>query len=319
MNTQPSPAPLAHAGMLLRTLIVGLSFPLVSALGDDLPLNLLTALRFFVALLATLPFLPRRTNTWQPVVQAYVLYWLMGACLAAFFATQFWVAQSISSVSMASLFVSAPLFTFVIASFFRLERINFRLLSLLVAGATGALLLVRVEASAGAFTVGAVESAYLLGCVALALHPVLSNWGLSKGWLSSDAATRSAWSLLTAAVLMTIVGLLQESPVELLRLSGSDLLILFYLGVFSSGLTFWLSQRAVPTLSPTEIMAYSYLVPLVSLLLLLASEPSRLSWHWLPGIALVLYCTCTLLTGNHGNRPVSKAELIQSSSSKLRN
>ncbi len=302
MKPLPSPAPMAHAGMLLRTLIVGLSFPLVAALGNDLPLNLLTALRFFVALLATLPFLPKATGTWHPGVQGYVLYWLMGACLAAFFATQFWVAQSISSVSMASLFVSAPLFTFVIASFFGLERVNFRLLSLLVAGATGALLLVREEASAGAFAIGRVETAYLLGCVALALHPVLSNWGLSRGWLTNDAATRSAWSLLTAAVLMTILGLLQESPVDLLRLSGSDLLIVLYLGVFSSGLTFWLSQRAVPVLSPTEIMAYSYLVPVISLALLLINEPSRLSWQWLPGTGLVLYCTCTLLWGNDDKR-----------------
>jgi len=296
MTSPSSSIPLAHGGMLLRTLIVGLSFPLVTTLSAGLPLNLLTALRFFVALLALLPFLPRRADTRHSALSGYVLYWLMGACLAAFFATQFWVAQSISSVSMASLFVSAPLFTFAICWAFGLERIELRLLSLLIAGAIGALLLVRVEASAGAFRIGGSEAAYLLGCVALALHPVLSNWGLRKGWLASDAATRSAWSLLTASALMTVLGLFMESPADLLRMADKDLLILAYLGVFSSGLTFWLSQRAVPVLSPTEIMAYSYLVPLVSLFLLLLNDPMRLSWHWLPGIILVLYCTGSLLS-----------------------
>ena len=301
----------AHAGMLLRTLIVGVSFPLVTFLPGDLPLNLLTALRFLIALIAMLPFLPQGGDIWRPGLIGHALYWLMGACLAGFFCTQFWVAQSVSSVSMASLFVSAPLFTFCLAWIFGLERIEFRLLSLLLSGATGALLLVRAEAAAGEFRIGGEEIAYLSGCVALALHPVLSNWGLRRGWLAEDAAARSAWSLLTATVLMTILGLALESPAGLLRMTSRDTLILLYLGVLSSGLTFWLSQRAVSVLSPTEIMAYSYLVPLVSIFLLLTTEPTRLSWSWLPGTALVLYCAFTLLTRGHGEAVLANRNLTE--------
>ena len=304
----------AHAGLLLRSLIVGLSFPIVTLLSPSLPLNFVTSLRFLVALIALLPFIPRKAEVFRLGLPALCLYWLMGMCLAAFFGTMFWIAPRVSPVSMASLFVCVPLFTFLLSVVFRVERGNLQVLVLLLIGGLGALFLVRVEAGNSEFSLGAEERAYLLGCAGMALYPVLSKWGLQRGWLVKDAVVRSAWGLLSGSISMAILGLILESPSDLVKMNFQDALVLLYLGVFSSSLTFWLSQRAMIVLNPSEIVAYTYLVLLVSMLLLFVEDPARIGLSQLLGVVLVLICTASLLIRNRvGKIAVAQNRLIRNS------
>tara|TARA_R110001599_G_scaffold149429_1_gene333293 strand:- start:347 stop:1267 length:921 start_codon:yes stop_codon:yes gene_type:complete len=304
MSLIEQPLHQAHAGLLLRSLIVGLSFPIVTLLSPGLPLNFVTAIRFLVALIALLPFIPWEEAVFKLSLPALGLYWLMGLCLAAFFGTMFWIAPRVSSVSMASLFVCVPLFTFLLSAVFRIERFNFKMLGLLLIGGLGALLLVRVEANSSEFYLGAEELAYLLGCGGMALYPVLSKWGLQRGWLVKNAAVRSAWGLLAGSISMAALGLILESPKDLGQMNFRDVLVLLYLGVFSSSLTFWLSQRAMLVLNPSEIVAYTYLVPLVSMLFLFVENPTLIGVDQLLGVVLVLFCTASLLNRNRAQKIV---------------
>lgn len=302
MSLIEEPLHQAHAGLLLRSLVVGLSFPIITLLSPGLPLNFVTALRFLVALIALLPFIPKDAEVLKLGLPALGLYWLMGMCLAAFFGTMFWVAPQVSPVSMASLFVCVPLFTFLLSAVFRVERVNLQKLGLLLIGGLGAQLLVRVEAGSSGFYLGAEELTYLLGCGGMALYPVLSKWGLKRGWLVKNATVRSAWGLLTASISMAVLGLILESPADLGQINFRDILVLLYLGVLSSSLTFWLSQRAMLVLNPSEIVAYTYLVPLVSMLLLFMEDPTRIGSSQLLGVVLVLFCTISLLNRSRGQK-----------------
>ena len=78
--------------------------------------------------------------------------------------------------------------------------------------------------------------------------------------------------------------------------------MLLYLGVFSSGMTFWLTQRATAVLTPAAVTAYSYLVPFVSMLLLFIDQPQRIGWYWLPGSLLVVLAITLLLKRDAANR-----------------
>ena len=82
----------------------------------------------------------------------------------------------------------------------------------------------------------------------------------------------------------------------------TDTLLLVYLGVFSSGVTFWLQQGATAVLTPAAVTAYSYLVPFVSMLLLFMGQAHRIGWHWLPGSLLVLLSIALLLRRDAINR-----------------
>jgi drug/metabolite transporter (DMT)-like permease len=133
-------------------------------------------------------------------------------------------------------------------------------------------------------------------------NPVLSKLGLNRGWLSPRAEVRTFWSLLTGSVIVGLLGLILEMPQQLVTMTLVDASVLIYLGVFSSGMTLWLTQRATAVLSPAAVTAYSYLVSFASMLLLLIGQPHRMGWHWLPGSLLVVLAIAPLLM----RRPVAQ-------------
>ena len=289
-------ATLAHLGMLLWALIVGLSFPIVGLITEGLPPLLLTALRFLLASAAILPMLLRRQDA-LPDLRALLFYGLLGLCLASFFAAMFWAAGRSSALSMSVLYISVPLLAYCLGLSLRVEAPAVALPALLALGALGGLALAWAENGQSLYGLafGSGEAVFFLGCLGSALYPVLSKWGLLRGWISGSALQRTFWSLVTGALLIALLGILLEQPTALLAMQPLDLLLVAYLGVFSSGLTFWLMQRAAAVLTPSTATGYTYLTPFVSLLLLLTSEPARLSWHWLPGALLVLGATVLLM------------------------
>ncbi|MCQ4242255.1 DMT family transporter [Stutzerimonas stutzeri] len=296
MPESQSRTTLAHLGMLLWALFVGLSFPAVGLLSEGLPPLLLTAMRFGIAALVLAP-LAWRQSEGRPRMATLLLYVLMGLCLAGFFGTMFWAAHRVSALSMATLFVSVPLLAYCLGRGLGVEQPAGRLLAILALGAGGALGLAWAE-NGGDFAgmqLGLGELGFFLGCVASALYPVLSKWGLARGVLPKQAGLRTFWSLISGAVLIGLMGLLWEAPQALLKMNLLDVLLVIYLGVFSSAMTFFLQQRATAVLTPGAVTAYSYLVPFVSMLLLFFDQPARMGWHWAPGALTVMLAIALLL------------------------
>ncbi|MGM0638524.1 MAG: DMT family transporter [Pseudomonadota bacterium] len=281
--------------MLLWAVLVGLSFPAVGLM-SELPPLLLTALRFAIACSA-LWWLARRSPEFLPPWRLLPLYALMGLCLAGFFGAMFWAAHHATALSMATLFVTVPLLAFLLGLALRVERPGWRLPAILALGACGALGLAVAEAwqQGGLLRVGIGEAVFFLGCLSTALYPVLSKWGLATGRLPDSAAVRTFWSLGAGGALIGLVGLLVEPLGELATMSGRDLALLVYLGLFSSALTFWLMQRATAVLSPGVVTAYGYLVPFVSMLLLFLQTPGSIGLEWLPGSLAVLTAMALLI------------------------
>lgn len=286
--------------MLVWALLVGLSFPAVGLM-SELPPLLLTALRFGIACVG-LWWLARRSTAFLPAWRVLPLYALMGLCLAGFFGVMFWAAHHTTALSMATLYVTVPLLAYLLGLGLRVERLSWQLPVILALGAFGALALAFAEAQSHGegLQLGVGEAAFFLGCVSSALYPVLSKWGLARGWLPESAAVRTFWSLALGGLIIGLLGLLIEPLSGFATMRWLDFALVVYLGLFSSALTFWLMQRATAVLSPGTVTAYGYLVPFVSMLLLFATAPEQFGWHWLPGSALVLIAIGLLLRQGGG-------------------
>jgi len=206
--------------------------------------------------------------------------------------------------SVSGLSEPPQLLAYYLGRLFGVEQRAVQLLGILLLGAVGALGLAWAETGGhlSELQFGIAEAAFFVGCVSSALYPVLSKFGLNRGWLSQRAEVRTFWSLLTGSVLVGLLGLIVEAPQQLNNITLLDGLLLAYLGVFSSGMTFWLMQRATAVLTPGAVTAYSYLVPFVSMLLLFIDQPQRIGWHWLPGSLLVMLAIAVLLNRDAANR-----------------
>lgn len=303
MSSEAKGAEGAHAGMFLWALIVGLSFPAVGLLSEGLPPLFLTAIRFAIAAVA-LGAIVWRAPDRLPGLAGLVLYAAMGLCLAGFFGAMFWAAHQVTALSMATLYVSVPLLAYALGRVFGVERADVVLLATLAVGAAGALGLAWAgNAGTGAsLEFGLAEGLFFLGCLASAFYPVLSKWGLQRGWLSPSSALRTFWSLVAGGVLIGLLGLALEPVRALARMTVSDFLLVAYLGIFSSGVTFWLMQRGTGVLTPGTVTAYTYLVPFISMFLIFAMEPGRIGWHWLPGSVAVVLAIVLLLRRSASGR-----------------
>jgi drug/metabolite transporter (DMT)-like permease len=298
----------AHLGMLLRAVILGLSFSVVGLLTVGLPPLLLTALRFAIAAIALLPLVWRAPDR-RPRPRGLALYSVMGLCQAAFFAAMFWAAHRISALSMAVLSVSVPFLAYCLGTGFGVEPSSMRLLGILALGAAGALSMAwagNVGGLAG-LHLGSAEAVYFTGCLGLALYAVLSRWGLSSRHISARAEVRAFWSLVFGALLVGVLGLVTENLQGLEKLTVSDALLLAYLGTLSTGGTFWLMQRATAVLTPGSVTSYAYVPPFVSMLLLFITSPPSISWRWLPGSLLVVLAMSLLLRRDAGHLVETRA------------
>lgn len=286
-------------------LVVGSSFPLVNALSPNLPMLLITGIRFLVAALVIMPFMP--TVAWtRPNVLSVLLYLSMGACQAVFFVCMLWAAPTTSSLVMSSLYVTVPVMAYFLGLKLRLAPPEHGLLTILITGAAGALLIawatpmnINGYSLTGAWI-------YSIGCVAAAIHPVLSKWGLNRELLSASAANRTMYSLITGALLTLLAGIVIEPVTMLKHIELVDIGIILYLGIFSTALTFWLTQLATQSLIPAEVKGYSYLVPLVSLGMLLLFGKTEMDWMLLPGVLIVLSSIILLQIRSIRTRRISR-------------
>lgn len=312
MSTKLPTAKSAHQGMLIWAVIVGLSFPAVGLISEGLPPLLLTATRFLVAAVAIAPLVMRKPD-FRPSVAGFALYTVMGVALAGFFGAMFWAAHRTTPLTMSTLYVSVPMLAYFLGRSVGVEKRAGKLLGILALGAGGALGLAWAGADGqlGQLQFGTGELVYFIGCIASATYPVLSKLGLEKQWLSPHAELRTFWSLVIGSGLVGLVGLMFENPAQLLAMTFLDSAVVIYLGLFSSGMTFWLTQRAAAVLTPGVVTAYSYLVPFVSMVLLFSEDVQRIGWHWLPGSLIVLLAIAMLLVRD-GNTNLSFARLMQS-------
>ncbi len=286
----------AHGGLLLSALIIGFSFPAVGLISEGLPPLTLTAIRFAIAAIAIWPLVRRLPDVW-PGARGLAFYGLLGLCLAAFFGTMFWAAHHASAVSLATIYVSVPLIAYLLGRALHVEQNSPRLVAILATGAIGALALIWAQSSAEIGKFGIGEAGFLLACIGSASYPVLSKLGLERGWLSEHAELRTFWSLVAGSVLIGLLALIIETPRDIMNMNIRDGALVIYLAVFSSAVTFWLSQRATAALTPGTVTAYSYMTPFVAMLLLFFMEPQQIGWRWLPGSLLVITTIALLLRG----------------------
>src|SRR5579872_5026131 len=138
----------AHLSMLLRALVIGLSFSAVGLMTEGLPPLLLTALRFAIGCIVMLPVISR-TPERLPGPAGLALYSILGLAQAAFFGAMFWAAHRTTALSMAALSVSVPFLAYCIGRGFGVEPPRGRLVGILALGAAGALALAWTESHGG--------------------------------------------------------------------------------------------------------------------------------------------------------------------------
>lgn len=301
MNPQP-PLPLwvVHGLMLITAGLVSTSFTVGKAIADSMDPAALTLVRFVLAVLLFLPFIRFRYSLQLPDWPSLLRYSIISFALTGFFWLMFLSLRSTTALNTGVIFTLVPGISSMYSAFLLRERLGrYRILAMIPAtiGAIWVLFhgsLVRLLA----FDLNPGDMTFFCGCLLMALYTPLIKL-LHRG---EPMAVMTYWILVTGSG-----WLLLFSGYRLLHVPWSTVppqvwAGIFYLALFCTIITFFLSQLSTLYLGPTRVMAYSYLYPPFILLLDWIFGHRLPPLQTLPGIAFIV---AAMIIVQHGASSVN--------------
>ena len=307
----------AHLQALASTLLVATSFPVMQAIAGALESAVLVVVRFALAALLFLPLVALRHGRGAlPTPRALGRYALLSAPLVGFFLAMFEALRTTTAVNTAALFTFAPAFAAAFSLILLRERLPRGRAVGLALGMLGALWVVlRGDPGRAAemrFVVG--DAYFLAGTVSIGLYSALVK-RLHRG---EPPEVMTFWTLVGGTAWLL---LLAREDLGAVRWSELELRVLgpvAYLAVFTTLVTFLLTQRATIVIGPTRAMAYTFLNPALVALLAWALGAEALGWTSLPGVGLTLLAMIVLHRERAAPRPPSIAPTRAEASARTR-
>ena len=271
--------------MILCAALVSGSFPVGAAISKDLDPAALTLIRFAFASLLFAPLVWYRCGL-AISIAAFLRYSLISAVLVVFFWCMFLSLRYTTALNTSAIFTLVPSFSGIYAIFLNRERLGSRRLTALFLGVSGALWII-FDGDLELFrnlVWNKGDLIFLAGCLVMGLYTPL----VQKLHRGEPMVQMAFWITLSGTFWLLFPG-----GAALMQLTVADIpprvwLGIFYLAVFSTIITFYLTQYCTLFIGPTRAMAYSYLYPGMVVLIELVFEGVWPGGQILPGVLIVL-------------------------------
>ncbi|BBQ30536.1 DMT family transporter [Aeromonas caviae] len=263
MSSRPHVAK-AHGKVLLFTLLISLSFPIGSALTAVLDPLVVTWVRYLLASLIFVGVLGYQGELMLPPLRDLGRYTLISLPALCYFVAMFVALQETSALDASALYTTVPLISALAGMVILRRAIGWGMgLALLGGMVAAALIIFRGDLELVAnLSLTPGNRIYLLGCVAMALNPIL----IKRCYRGESFLHLTGWTLICATVLLTPMALPGLLETDWSRVSLPVGLGLGYLALFATALSFLLFQQGSVALQPEQVSAYTYLIPVMVLL-----------------------------------------------------
>ncbi len=260
-NDQPDTVPLwlVHGCMLLSAFLVSTSFTVGKALTPSLDPVILTLVRFLLATVFFTPYIVHTFGLVNPGIKGLLRYSLISAVLVGFFWLMFLSLRITNPLNTGVIFTTVPGISGLYSWFLLRERLGRNRIAALLFAMTGAVWvicegdmhrLLRMQLNHG-------DLLFFAGCLLMGLYMPLVKL-FHRG---EPMAVMTYWILVTGCLWL----LLFAGP-KLLKIPWASITVTVWLGIaylalFTTIITFFISQWATLQLGPTCVTAYSYLYP----------------------------------------------------------
>jgi drug/metabolite transporter (DMT)-like permease len=290
-----------HCLMVLATIIVSSSFTVGAAITRGLEPSVLLLVRYGLATFCLAPLLVRQHGFTLPGGRQLLGYSLISASTVGFFWCMFESLRYTSAFNTSIIFTLVPGISGIYSALFLKERLGrYRILAVCF-GLFGALWVIfqgdlqrflALELNYG-------DLLFLIGCFMMAAYPPL----VKKLHRQEPMMVMTFWVLATGMVWFFLLALPGLASVDWSGVEASVWAGIIYLALFSTILTFYLTNIATIHLGPTRVIAYSYFYPAFVLMINWGLGKGLPPAIILPGVAVISLATVVLQRGV--NRPVS--------------
>jgi drug/metabolite transporter (DMT)-like permease len=250
----------SHLAMLGFSVLVAGSFSLGSIIANDISPIALTAVRFILAAIVIGIIAISTGSVTQAALKSPWRYLVLGGIFSVYFVLMFEGLKTTTPVSTVAIFTLIPAVS-AIAGFVILGQIvSSRIVVALIIGALGALWVIfRADIQLlSTFSIGRGELIFFVGCIAHAIMPILFRL-LNRG---ENPLMVTFGLLISGAIILCIIGVREIIETDWIGLPTIVWVVIFYVSICASAITFVLLQFASMHLPATNVMAYTYLTPI---------------------------------------------------------
>ncbi len=274
-----------HFLMVICATLVSTSFTVGAAITADFDPAILTLVRFFLAACIFGPWVYYKYGfcfSWSFFLRCS----LISGCLVIFFWCMFFSLRYTTALNTSVIFALVPSISCGYSRILTHEKLSKEQFIALFCGMAGVIwvifkgnlpLLLSMAWNRG-------DLIFLGGCFAMGLYTPLIKL-LHQG---ESIAVMTFWVLVTGVLWLLILSSGKISTVDVSAVPLFAWLGVIYLSLFTTIITFFLTQYSVPYLGPTRVMAYSYLYPGLVLLLDLFFGNTLPPPIVIPGILVIL-------------------------------
>jgi drug/metabolite transporter (DMT)-like permease len=246
--------------MLGFSVLVAGSFSLGSIIANDISPIALTAVRFILAAIVIGIIAISTGSVTQAALKSPWRYLVLGGIFSVYFVLMFEGLKTATPVSTVAIFTLIPAVS-AIAGFVILgQAVSSRIVVALIIGAVGALWVIfRADIQLlSTFSIGRGELIFFVGCIAHAIMPILFRL-LNRG---ENPLMVTFGLLISGAIILCIIGAREIIETDWIGLPTIVWVVIFYVSICASAITFVLLQFASMHLPATNVMAYTYLTPI---------------------------------------------------------
>ena len=250
----------SHLAMLGFSVLVAGSFSLGSIIANDISPIALTAVRFILAAIVIGIIAISTGSVTQAALKSPWRYLVLGVIFSVYFVLMFEGLKTATPVSTVAIFTLIPAVS-AIAGFVILgQAVSSRIVVALIIGAVGALWVIfRADIQLlSTFSIGRGELIFFVGCIAHAIMPILFRL-LNRG---ENPLMVTFGLLISGAIILCIIGAREIIETDWIGLPTIVWVVIFYVSICASAITFVLLQFASMHLPATNVMAYTYLTPI---------------------------------------------------------
>lgn len=275
-----------HLLMVIAATLVSTSFTVGAAITAELDPAVLTLVRFTLAACIFGPWVYFKYG----LGFSFSLFFrcaLISGCLVIFFCCMFLALRYTSALNISVIFALVPSISGIYALIILGERLQKEQLIALACGIIGVVWVVFRGDLSQLFVMdwNRGDMIFIGGCLAMGLYTPLVKL-LHRG--GESMAIMTFWVLVTGSLWLLLITGSKLTTVDWAIVPTFAWVGVAYLVVFTTIVTFFLTQYSVSYLGPTRVAAYSYLYPgivlVIDLLLGHGLPPLRV----IPGVLVVL-------------------------------
>jgi drug/metabolite transporter (DMT)-like permease len=298
-KTKALPLWLVHVLMVLTAGLVSTSFTVGKAITSGMDPAVLTLIRFLLAVLLFLPFIHFHYNLKPPSRPTLLRYSIISFALTGFFWLMFLSLRTTTALNTGVIFTLVPGISGLYSAVLLKERLGRYKILAMVPATIGAIwvLFHGDVARLLAFDLNSGDLIFFSGCLLIALYTPL----VKMMYRGEPMAVMTFWILVTGSGWLLLFSgyrlwSMPWSNVQLSVWAG-----IFYIALFCTIITFYLSQLSTLYLGPTRVMAYSYLYPPFILLLDWFFGQRLPPLQTLPGVGLIVIAMFIVQHGPEDN------------------